>query len=146
MVYFRDRFSGVDLLLIDDIQFLAGKERAQQAFVQVVGELLRRGKQIVAGGSRSSEEFVSLAGELDLSLDSWLVVEIGPTDFETKLAILRKKSAKASITLTEDCLQFVAVNSNDVRELDGALTSLAAYSSLMGAEINLQTAQRVLAG
>ena len=137
--------SRLDVLLIDDIQFLARKVRTQQTFAQLIGELLRQGKQIVAGGCLSKKEFGSLLGELNLNIDSWQVVEISCLDFETMLAILHRKANSSSITIPDNCLRFIAANVHDIRKLEGILTLLSAYASLMKTPICLQMAQRMLA-
>lgn len=145
MASFYSSLSELDVLLIDDIQFLAGKERTQQMFMQVTGELFRQGRQIIAGGCRSKKEFGNLARELNLTIDSWLIVEIGRIDFETMLAILHRKAKSSSVTIPDNCLRFIAANAQDIRKLEGVLTSLAAYASLMEAPICLQMARRLLA-
>ena len=145
MVTFRDRFRGVDVLLIDDIQFLAQKERTQEEFFHTFNALHDSNRQIVIASDRSPKELSDVDDRLRSRFEWGLIADIQPPDLETKIAILQKKAESDSITLPDDVCQFIASNiRSNVRELEGALIRLIAYGSLTGAAINLTTAQQVL--
>src|SRR5580692_5700352 len=145
MTSFRDKFRNVDVLLIDDIQFLAGKERTQEEFFHTFNTLHESMKQIVISSDRSPTELSDFADRL-LSRFEWgLVVDIHPPDLETKVAILQRKAESERIGLPTEVALFVAGNvRTNIRELEGALNRLIAWSSMQGAEITLPNAQHCL--
>ena len=145
MTSFRDRFRGVDVLLIDDIQFLAHKERMQEEFFHTFNALHESMKQIVIASDRSPKELAEIEDRLRSRFEWGLIADIQPPDLETKVAILQKKAETEHVTLSTDLALYIASNvRTNVRELEGALIRLIAYCSLTGAEINLPTAQQVL--
>jgi len=145
MSSFRDKFRNVDLLLIDDIQFLAQKERTQQEFFHTFNALHESMKQIVIASDRPPKELAEIEDRLRSRFEWGLIADIQPPDLETKVAILLKKAESEHVTLPTDVALFVASNvRTNVRELEGALIRLVAYCSLTGAEITLPTAQQVL--
>lgn len=127
---FLDRLRGVDVLLIDDVQFLRGKERANGAFVRIFRQLHSEGKQIVVAGCRSSKELSDIVDGLDIPIESGLIVEIQPPDYETMLAILRRKADRQRIVLSNERSHSIAASVSNVRELEGALTCSEAHAAL----------------
>ena len=145
MTSFRDKFRNVDVLLIDDIQFLAQKERTQEEFFHTFNALHETMRQIVIASDRPPKELAEVEDRLRSRFEWGLIADIQPPDLETKVAILQKKAESEKVTLTTDLALYIASNvRTNVRELEGALIRLMAYCSLTGAEINLVTAQQVL--
>jgi chromosomal replication initiator protein len=145
MTGFRDRFRTVDVLLIDDIQFLAGKERTQEEFFHTFNALHESMKQIVIASDRPPKELADFEDRLRSRFEWGLIADIQPPDLETKVAILQKKAESEQTVLPTDVALFVASNvRTNVRELEGALIRLIAWCSLHGVEITLSTAQQCL--
>ena len=145
MTGFRDRFRTVDVLLIDDIQFLAGKERTQEEFFHTFNALHESMKQIVIASDRPPKELSDFEDRLRSRFEWGLVVDIQPPDLETKVAILQRKAELEQTQLPTEVALFIAGNvRTNVRELEGALTRLIAWCSLHNVEITLPTAQSCL--
>ncbi|HEV2961436.1 MAG TPA: chromosomal replication initiator protein DnaA [Candidatus Angelobacter sp.] len=145
MSSFRDRFRNVDVLCIDDIQFLAQKERTQEEFFHTFNALHESMKQIVIASDRPPKELAEIEDRLRSRFEWGLIADIQPPDLETKVAILQKKAESERVVLSTDLALYIASNvRTNVRELEGALIRLMAYCSLTGAEVNLSTAQQVL--
>ena len=145
MTTFRDKYRGVDVLLIDDVQFLAGKERTQEEFFHTFNTLHETNKQIVIASDRPPKELADFEDRLRSRFEWGLVVDIQPPDLETKVAILQRKAELEHTVLPMDVALFIASNvRTNVRELEGALVRLIAWCSLHGVEITLPTAQQCL--
>jgi chromosomal replication initiator protein len=145
MSAFRDKFRGLDVLLIDDVQFLAQKERTQEEFFHTFNALHEGMKQIVVASDRSPKELAEIEDRLRSRFEWGLIADIQPPDLETKVAILQKKADSEQVTLPTDVALFIASNiRSNVRELEGALIRLMAKSSLEGIPITLTYAQQAL--
>ena len=142
---FRSRYRSVDYLLIDDIQFLAGKERIQEEFFHTFNELYESQRQIFLTSDRPAGEIDKIESRL-LSRFQWgLVTDIQAPDWETRVAILTKKAQAMGITIEPDVLEFLAKNiSRNVRRMEGALTRVAGYVGLTRKKADLETIQRLL--
>jgi chromosomal replication initiator protein len=144
-VQFKQKYREIDLLLIDDIHFLSGKERLQEEFFHTFNALFEAKKQIVITSDRPPKEISGLE-ERVISRFHWgLMVDLQPPDFETRLAILRSKIQSDNIQISDSVVSYIASNiKNNIRELEGCLIKLLAHSSIYKTDISVELAKRIL--
>ena len=144
--FFKNKYRNVDVLLIDDIQFLGGAEKTQQEFFHTFNNLYNDSKQIIVSSDRSPEDLKVLEDRLRTRFAWGLQVDISPPDYDLKVAIIKKKLKREDILINDDVISFIASNvGNDVRQLEGSITRLVAYSAIMGVtDITLDFAMEAL--
>jgi chromosomal replication initiator protein len=142
---FRERYRSVDILLVDDIQFVSGKEGTQTEFFHTFNALHNENKQIVMTSDRPPKNLTTLEDRLRNRFEWGLTTDVQPPDLETRIAILRKKAANEKLTAPADVLEFIASKvQTNIRELEGALIRATAFANLNGTTVDLQLAQIVL--
>jgi chromosomal replication initiator protein len=142
---FKRDYRSVDVLLVDDVAFLAGKESTQEEFFHTFNALYNENKQIVLTSDRSPKEITTLEERLRSRFEWGLITDIQPPDLETRIAILKKKVEANNIYISDDVIQFIAENiTKNIRKLEGALIKLLAFASLTGHEISLEMASEAL--
>jgi chromosomal replication initiator protein len=145
MMDLRKRYRHIDMLMIDDIQFLVGKERTQEEFFHTFNALYEGHKQIVLSSDRFPKDMPDIEERLRSRFEWGLIADLQPPDVETRIAILRKKSEDEGVKLPEDVIQFLSTTmKSNIRELEGSLVRLGAYASLTGQVITLELAKNVL--
>ena len=145
MPNFRERYRPLDILLVDDIQFLAGKERTQEEFFYTFNTLYESHKQVVITSDKYPKDLQNMEERLRSRFESGLIADIKPPDLETKVAILYKKAEFHKTDLPQDVAMFIATNiKSNIRQLEGVLLRLVAYSSFTRSPLNLELAKEVL--
>ena len=147
MEEFRGRYRTIDVLLIDDIQFIVGKERTQGEFFHTFNDLYEMRKQIVVSADCAPKSISEIGQQLRSRFEWGLVADIAPPDFVTRVAILKKKAAAEGVELPDDIAHFIARRAKtNIREIEGALTRVLAFRSLGGRPLTLDATREVLSG
>lgn len=142
---FRDLFRSVDVLMIDDIQFICGKKATQEEFFHTFNTLIACGKKIVLSADSLPQDLQGIEDRLKTRIAQGLIVDIHPASYELRLGILTEKASSLSMSIPSNVLDFLACNiTSNVRELEGALNRIVAHAELMGSPINLETTRSVL--
>ena len=145
MTKFRDKYRKVDVLMIDDIQFIIGKESTQEEFFHTFNALQTQGKQIILTSDKPPKEMETLEERIRSRFEWGLMADIGIPDYETRMAILRKKAESDQFNIDDDILNYIANNiKSNVRELEGALNKLLAYHNLCKTDITMEIAMQEL--
>ncbi len=142
---FRQKYRNIDVLLVDDIQFIIGKERCQEEFFHTFNTLHEAKKQIIITSDKPPKEMKTLEERLRSRFEWGLTVDISSPDYETKMAILRKKSETEGYNIDDEIFQYIASNiQSNIRELEGALTKIVAYSKISPQRVDVELAKEVL--
>lgn len=146
MTKFRDKYRTADVLMIDDIQFIIGKESTQEEFFHTFNALQTQGKQIILTSDKPPKEMETLEERIRSRFEWGLMADIGMPDYETRMAILRKKAESDNFNIEDDVLNYIATNiKSNIRELEGALNKLLAFNNLERTDITMEIAERELA-
>lgn len=144
---FQGRYRNIDVLLIDDIQFIAGKDRTQESFFHTFNELHQQNKQVILTSDRPPKAIPALEDRLKSRFEWGMIADVGAPDFETRVAILSKKCAEKVFSLSEKAIHTIAtIVQNNIRELEGALNKIIVYHQLKNAEPTLESIKSLLSG
>lgn len=145
MAEFHDKYRSVDVLLMDDVQFISGKVQTQEEFFHTFENLYQAGKQIVLTSDRPPKEILMLEERLRSRFESGLLADVQPPEIETRMAIVRRKAAQLDVDLSDEVVEYIAekIKSN-IRQLEGAVKRVKAYHSIEGYTINIALAQRTI--
>ncbi len=144
-VEFRSKYREADLFLIDDIQFIAGKESTQEEFFHTFNKLYESGKQIVMTSDRKPSDMLTLEDRLKTRFEWGLLADVQPPDYETRMAILKNKAQSLSLNLDDDVCNYIAINiTNNVRQIEGTVKKIMAYHNLTGMELTLPNISRAI--
>ena len=142
---FKNKYRQADLMLVDDIQFIAGKEQTQNEFFHTFNALYESGKQIVLTSDRKPGDMPTLEDRLRTRFEWGLLADIQPPDYETRMAILKNKANSLKLKLDDDVCNYIAVNiTNNVRQIEGTVKKIMAYHNLTGMELNLPNVARAI--
>ena len=142
---FREKYRQADILLVDDIQFIAGKIQTQEEFFHTFNPLYESGKQIVLTSDRPPREMTQLSDRLMSRFESGLMVDVAPPDFETRLAIIHNKAALLGVKLPDEVMDYIAENvTTNVRQLEGTLNKILAYRDLLGDQVDEESVGRAV--
>ena len=142
---FKNKYRQADLMLVDDIQFVAGKEQTQNEFFHTFNALYESGKQIVLTSDRKPSDMPTLEDRLRTRFEWGLLADIQPPDYETRMAILKNKARSLNLQLDDDVCNYIAVNiTNNVRQIEGTVKKIMAYHNLTGMELNLPNVSRAI--
>jgi chromosomal replication initiator protein len=145
MTKFRDKYRKVDVLMIDDVQFIIGKESTQEEFFHTFNALQTQGKQIILTSDKPPKDMETLEERIRSRFEWGLMADIGVPDYETRMAILRKKAESDNFDIDDEILNYIANNiKSNVRELEGALNKLSAYNNLVNTKITMEIAEKEL--
>lgn len=145
IVEFRDKYRNLDVLLIDDIQFIIGKERSQEEFFHTFNTLKESNKQIVISSDKPPKDITTLEDRLKSRFEMGLTVDISAPDYETRMAILSKKAESEGYNINEEIIKYIASNiKSNIRELEGALTKIVAFSRVSKKPVDVEFAKEVL--
>jgi chromosomal replication initiator protein len=144
-VVFKEQFRTVDVLMIDDVQFISGKDSTQEEFFHTFNALVDQNKQLIISADKSPQDLEGIEERMRSRLGWGLVADIHPLNYELRLSILQAKSEKLDISIPENVLEFLAHKiTTNVRELEGALNRITAFSSLIGKEVNIEMTHDLL--
>ena len=142
---FHQKYRSADVLLVDDVQFIAGKEATQEEFFHTFNALSQNGKQVVLTSDKPPKDMVTLEDRLKSRFDAGLIADIQPPDLETRMAIVKRKAQDTGFDLSDDLVDFIARQlKNNIRQLEGAVNRLEALVTLRGMQLNMVTAQHAI--
>ncbi|NLE76307.1 MAG: chromosomal replication initiator protein DnaA, partial [Chloroflexi bacterium] len=142
---FHEKYRSADVLLVDDIQFIAGKESTQEEFFHTFNALHAANRQIVLTSDRPPKAMVTLEGRLRSRFEGGLVADVQPPDLETRIAILRVKTEERGLAISDEIMEYIAGNvPTNIRELEGALNRVLAFAMMQGRSLSLELARRAL--